>query len=408
MAATLSSGEELSQPKPILRGLGSPGPARTPLTDTSTFSLPPLAELLPVIQDYFVNLNSIIPLFDEGIFMRMLNESSPSIHTTPVLNAAVNVILALTYLYRATTHSLIPFFDPQTCTSNAQSIMNNLAASDHDLLGLQVLLGLVMLNPGTQGLSTAGSLIGSAIKLAHKLRLHHSRTNALLDTETSLQRARVFWIAYILDRDVSFRRCDPPLQQENDHDIADPSSAQGSGLVRFITTSGTEVYLDVFRTSVNLARIQGDIYERLYSVRAETQPFDMQQHNRNIIHLMLREWLSTIPAELHPDKLSGLSSDPATRQLVVLYFTYLSCFLQSHRVSSHDGEWISRLVNYSQRIVESAGPEPSSQALSPFLEPSSVWVEVVGAARECIRLFRVVERDNSKLIWYVFTSIPHT
>ncbi|EMR70010.1 putative fungal specific transcription factor domain-containing protein [Eutypa lata UCREL1] len=229
--------------------------------------------------------------------------------------------------------------------------MNSLAAGHHDLLALQVLLGLVMLNLGTLGLSTASSLIGSAIKLAHKLRLHNSRTNALLDDATSLQRARVFWIAYILDRDISFRRCDPPLQQENDHDIAVPYSSQGRGLVRFVTASGAEVYLDLFQTWVNLARIQGDIYEQLYSVRAETQPLDTQRRNKDLIHLMLREWLATIPAELHPDRFSGLSPEPAAGQLVVLYFTYLACFLQTHRVGSHDAEWIARLVNYTSALV---------------------------------------------------------
>lgn len=289
--------------------------------------------------------------------------------------------------------------------------MNSLAAGHHDLLALQVLLGLVMLNLGTLGLSTASSLIGSAIKLAHKLRLHNSRTNALLDDATSLQRARVFWIAYILDRDISFRRCDPPLQQENDHDIAVPYSSQGRGLVRFVTASGAEVYLDLFQTWVHLARIQGDIYEQLYSVRAETQPLDTQRRNKDLIHLMLREWLATIPAELHPDRFSGLSPEPAAGQLVVLYFTYLACFLQTHRVGSHDAEWIARLVNYSQSVVESADPglEPDfsfMSALPPFIEPSTVWAEVVGAARECIKLFRVIDQDDSKLIWYLHTPPP--
>ncbi|KAI1256999.1 hypothetical protein MGN70_000037 [Eutypa lata] len=403
VAVASSLGEALTHPESKSQGLSSSGQARTLFTETPAPSLPSLPELLPIIHDYFANLNSITPLFDENTFMRMLKENNPFSHQVPVLVAAVNVILALTYLHRATKHSPIPFSDPETCISNARSIMNSLAAGHHDLLALQVLLGLVMLNLGTLGLSTASSLIGSAIKLAHKLRLHNSRTNALLDDATSLQRARVFWIAYILDRDISFRRCDPPLQQENDHDIAVPYSSQGRGLVRFVTASGAEVYLDLFQTWVHLARIQGDIYEQLYSVRAETQPLDTQRRNKDLIHLMLREWLATIPAELHPDRFSGLSPEPAAGQLVVLYFTYLACFLQTHRVGSHDAEWIARLVNYSQSIVESADPglEPDfsfMSALPPFIEPSTVWAEVVGAARECIKLFRVIDQDDSKLI----------
>lgn len=375
--------------------------------------------------------------------MRMLDESGPPHRQSPAVNAAVNVILALAYQQRATTHSPIPSLNPETCIVNAQSAINGLAPGQHDLLSLQVILGLVMLHLGTPhpGLLTASALIGSAIKLAHSLRLHHSRTNALFDDGTALQRVRVFWIAYILDRDLSFRRGDPPLQQEGDHDIADPVSAPvrfsfatgpgsrrggGAAEVVAVVQPAHGVHLDVFRARVRLARIQGDIYEQLHSVRAEAaqQSADAQQRSEEAIHAMLRGWLAAIPAELHPgpddddNRLADLLPKPAARQLVALHFACLACFLQTHRVGSHDAEWISRLVHYSQRIVEPAAAaattteaeaEPallSGSTLSPFLEPSSAWAEVVGAARECARLFRVVERDDTWLTWYFVSLLP--
>ncbi|KAI1418134.1 fungal-specific transcription factor domain-containing protein [Hypoxylon sp. FL1857] len=401
---TPNFGEELVQSKSTSQSLGTSVTDRAVSINASTLSSLKLTELLPIIQDYFINLNSITPLVDQNTFIRLLHGGNTSKCQAEVVSAALNVLLALTFRYRATAHPAVPSFDLATCISNAKSASNGLAGGHHDLLSLQVLLGLVMLHLGTPhpGLTIASSLIGSAVKLAHKLRLHQSKSNALFDAEASLQRARIFWIVYILDREISFRTCDPPLQQENDHDITIPSSTQGNGLVYFVTKSGTEVRLDIFQTWIHLARIQGTIYERLYSVHAETQPVDTQQRNSKMIHGMLIEWLATIPAELQPDNLVDMSPRPAVSQLVALHFSCLACFLQTHRVGSHDAEWITRLVDYSQRVVEFAEPEPvSSSTLFPFLEPSSGWVEVVDAARRCARLFRVVERDDSRLIWSV-------
>lgn len=321
-------------------GLSSSNSDGTLSTDGLTAGLPPLGDVRPVIRDYFDNLNSITPIFDRNTFMRMLDESNRSNNQSPVVRAAVNVILALTIQYRATDHSSISSSDQATCLSNARSLINDITTWNQDLLTLQVLLALVMLYLGVphSGLVTAGSLMGSAIKLAHKLRLHQSKTNALFDAGTSLQRTRVFWIVYVLDRSISSRTCDPPLQQETDHNVAIPSSMEGSGLVRFTTECGAEICLDLFQSWIRLARIQGIIYEQLYSVRAEAQPADTKQGKSEGIYKMLKEWLATIPEELCPDKLAAVTPKPAVRQLVALYFTCLSCFLQAHRVCSHDAE----------------------------------------------------------------------
>ncbi|KAI0385546.1 fungal-specific transcription factor domain-containing protein [Hypomontagnella monticulosa] len=399
-----NSEEELGRSGPTSHGSGPSDPGGTFSTVGLTLSLPPLGDVQHIIQDYFDNLNSITPIFDRSIFMRMLDESSNSSQQSPVIKAAVNVILALTFQYRATAHSSVPPLDPATCISNAQSSINDIATWKQDLLTLQVLLGLVMLHLGIphSGLVTAGSLMGSAVKLAHRLRLHQSKTNALFDAQTALQRVRVFWIVYVFDRSISLRTCDPPLQQENDHNVAIPCSVEGSGLVRFTTEYGTEIYLDLFQSWIRLARIQGIIYEQMYSIHAETKPANTKQRKSEEIYRMLREWLATIPGDLCPDRLAGVSPKPVVRQLVALYFTCLSCFLQAHRVCSHDAEWIKRLVDYSQRVIGSTDAEPiSNSELCPFTKPSSAWVEVVGSARECARLFRTVEWDDSGIIWSV-------
>ncbi|KAK4234350.1 putative fungal-specific transcription factor domain-containing protein [Achaetomium macrosporum] len=191
--------------------------------------------------------------------------------------------------------------------SNAQAAASDLAAYHGDLLGLQALLGLVMLHLGRlhESLTAAKTLMASGFKLAHKLGLFQSKVNALFDSETALHRAHIFWILYALDRDLSLRTFDPPLIQDADHDIAKSTSTFASGLIRFVASTGDDIFFNVISAWINLAHIQNEIHEKLYA--------------------------------------------PAARQLLALQFTCLACILQMHRVGSHDAEWIARLVDYSQR-----------------------------------------------------------
>lgn len=338
--------------------------------------------------------------------MRKIDEADTANRRPPVITAAINVILALVSVHRVTITPAPPSLDPATCVGNAQSVAGGLATGSDDLLALQVLLGLVMLHLGTphETLIEARSLIANAVKLTHKLGLHQSRTNALFDIETSSQRVRAFWIVYVLDRDISCRTSDPPLIRDDDHDIALPPSTIGSGLTRF-TVAGSEadVYFDVFQAWIRLAHIQGSIYEKLFSARADAQPPTAKDVHRTQIHGMLHAWLATIPSRLRAAVMvrGVLSPAPAARQLTVLYFAWLACFLQTHRVGSHDAEWVTRLVEYSQRAISGpVNPEPvPGSSLSMYVKPSSGWAEVVNAARECARLFRVVEKDDSWLTW---------
>jgi len=395
------------EPEPIRPpSTTSSGTSTGTSTSTSSDNLPPLADLLPVIHDYFANLNCIIPLFDADTFMQRLNQTDPTRRFPPAITAAINVILALASLHRVTATPPLPFLDPATCVSNAMSLAGGLATGQDDLLALQALLGLVMLHLATphETLMEARSLIANAVKLAHRLGLHQSRTNMLFNAETSSQRVRTFWIVYALDRDISGRTSDPPLLRDEDHDIALPDSAEGRGLIRFsVAGSGAAVYFDLFQAWIRLAHIQGRIYEVLFSARADAQTPAAKDTHRKQIHGMLHAWLATVPAELRAAVMvrGVLSPAPAARQLTVLYFAWLACFFQTHRVGSHDAEWVARLVEYSQRAIGGPGnPEPVlGSPLRRYVEPSSGWVEVVAAARESARLFRVVEEDDSWLTW---------
>lgn len=412
-------------------------------------SLPALDLLVPILEDYFANVNSTIPLFDQVSLIRRLGSSFQSISTgatsDPLFTAAIHAILALTYQHKATSLPLpSPNFSHDDCISAVESLTSNLELCSHaphhtdsldgsgsNLLGLQVLLAYTIYKLGTPrpgAVAYLATLLGRIIKLVHRLELNRCASNShFFDEETALQRARVFWIAYILDRHISTNSHDPPLQQDDDLDVPIPTSTPGYGLVTFITATDQEIPFAFFASRIYLARIQGIIYNLIYSVRASNQAPENLAQNVRIIRGMLADWLGKVPAELYPENMERFVVGPpsAVRELVALYFNYMFCLMHTHKVGHHHAEWIGRLVGYSQEIVGVGGAGVTSGALPGVsndsgsgIEPANTgagsdatwvsspgWEELVNTARECARLFRLVERDDTAMLWYGFLCL---
>lgn len=164
------------------------------MADKGELKLPPMDEVLPVLQRYFQNYNRYVPLFGNGAFRRMTVNWYSAQSLVPW--AAINVVLAITY--RVIDN--LPIDNPKLsrCICNVQSTLTELMAWNDDLLGLQVLLGMVILFQGTTNPQLAVVLIGSAIRLVQSMGLPSSKASN--DTPEGAQRRRVFWIAYVLDK----------------------------------------------------------------------------------------------------------------------------------------------------------------------------------------------------------------
>ncbi|KAF4450191.1 hypothetical protein F53441_6625 [Fusarium austroafricanum] len=178
-------------------GVSPQFPAGAIMANTGKLELPAMHEVLPALERYFDHYNLYMPLFDKAVFIRMtIDWYSAHPKQSLVPWAAINVVLAITY--RVIDDKFID--DPvlARCIRNFQSVATELMAWSDDLLGLQVLLGMVILFQGTTNPQLAIVLIGSAIRLAQSMGLPSAKTTD--DTAVSIQRRRVFWIAYILDK----------------------------------------------------------------------------------------------------------------------------------------------------------------------------------------------------------------
>jgi hypothetical protein len=162
--------------------------------------------VMPVVDGYFNTLNRVTPIFHQASFMRLVN----SWYNQPAMRnktswAAILVVAALglrTALSADFTQDEVLERSQWAdfCIANAQSAMTDLVMREDDLLGMQVLVALTTLFLNSRDPRPAGVLIGTAMRLAHRLQLHSTVADHMFSEEEIQQRRRVFWVAYTLDK----------------------------------------------------------------------------------------------------------------------------------------------------------------------------------------------------------------
>ena len=353
--------------------------------------LPPLQEVLSATEAYLATLNAVLPLFHPGRLLQSINNwyAHPGRRERTTW-AAVNVVLALAY------HRTPP--DEATLSAayylhNAQTILSEVIMGDADLLNVQILIGMVMLFQATQDLKPATMLIAIAIRLAHELGLHTRRAE-YLDTSQVLERDRVFWIAYLLDRDISLRTSRPPVQREADIDIEWPSAEPEDGAGNVTDADGTFPF-NFFRCRVRLAQIQGEVYDFMVATRAGTM--DNYQRDEDIVRLnhTLDDWISSIPPPFRPSSVLQAGQPNLCRSFAVLYSTHLACRTQIYRARAMASRWMQSLRSFGRTITQQGHIVP---APLPTLSLQD-WEKLVDETRGYMRLFWGVERRDHAFIW---------
>jgi hypothetical protein len=367
---------------------------------TETYTLPPLEAILPLLDDYFINFNSFIPLFVHEDFMASVRDwYSSSSHRDPATWATINIALALSLQQCRYDSESRRSEDLQTYVSNAQSVMNSLATRDADLKGLQVILGLVIIFQGVLDPRPAAVLTATAVKLAHRLKLNSKQGHKGMSEAAVAERRRLFWITYILDRDTSVRAREPYLhrdedigigmldQSTNSTDTATCSSADDAGYHRFLC----------HRTK--LARIQGKVFDFTFSVQARDLQPSESSLNDAIIDAMLQEWREQLPVEFSEERLFDNSyPEKLRRHLLTLHFSYFQLAFRNHLLYGHGLDWIGNLVGYSSQYSLDGDDQADSDGPKVLHLPSN-WHEKVAMAKLCMAMFKTVSPTDSALNW---------
>ncbi|RSM17119.1 hypothetical protein CDV31_004012 [Fusarium ambrosium] len=352
--------------------------------------LPPQDEVMSAAQRYIAGFNTAIPLFNPDTLLSVINRWYTSSDKRDYTAwAAVNTMLAL--VHRQTPpEEATPSKNTVKYTNNAQSVLTKIVMGETTLLSVQVLVGMTLLFQGVQDLKPATMLIAMALRLAHQLGLHTREGSAQLDSSVTLERCRVFWIAYILDRDISMRTKQPPIQREMDISLEWPSADPQDGAGVFLSADGISRF-NFFLSRVQLAQIQGEIYDAMYSTGSRTLSSQEKVEKAAGLHYGLDDWLSHVPQQFRPEAILSAGEVNSCRCFGVLFATHLFCRISICQVHIMETRWLQTLQDFGKEAMQG---EVASPAPSPL-----GWYELVNECREYMKLFAGIEQKDPAFIW---------
>ena len=353
---------------------------------------------MPVISSYLQDFNAVLPLFNASTLLRMVRDCydlGPS-QRDPVAWAAIFVVLGLARRHRLVTTQDIP--STAACLSRAESALSSVVLGEVQLLNIQVLVGLVMLLQASQDLKPALVLIGTTLRLAHSIGLHDRTHSERLDYAHAKQRACVFWLSYILDKNLSMRARQPSVQIDDDIDLELPSQIvlqdfedphevdddydDANGIIT--TTDGT-VKMNYLTARIHLATIEGGVYDYIHSTRSQKCSAVEKSHAVQSLASALVEWKTSIPHNFSAAASSGGVPPSTMRFLGVMHAASLACATQINQAWAWDNDWMTSVRTYGRGGIQ------------PILPPA--WDALVGEARGLLVLYETIGEFEISNFW---------
>ncbi|KAG6009947.1 hypothetical protein E4U21_000718 [Claviceps maximensis] len=356
--------------------------------------LPPKHEALSLLQDYFENFNCMFPLYHQPTFMYLVERQySPDPYQGSGWWASLNCALAIAHRLRVMSN-LVPQEEDDKAWAylkNAMAVFPELTMRNTDLLSVQALLAMALFMQGTPNPQPTSLLIAAAVRLAHSIGLHKRGTGFDLNPIEIEQRRRVFWIAYMLDKDSCLRSGRPAAQDDDDMNVELPDSDPADNIGNIPLADG-KGKMNLFRVMCEFTVIESRVYKRLYSTRATKQSDGELLNTIGELDQELEDWKDNIPVDFRPEHEIKASHAPLILQIVMLHLTYYNCLTTIHRMSIHHGYWTSRLSNYAIQGL-------NSKPLNPRVFSSAQLC--TAAARASISLLKYVPQGDFSCVWLI-------
>jgi len=354
--------------------------------------LPPKPEALSLLKDYFENFNCIFPLFHQPTFMHLVERQySSDPYTGSGWWASLNVALAIAHRLRIMSN-LVPKEEEDKAwdyMKNAMATFPELIMRNTDLLSVQAILGMALFMQGTPNPQPSFLLIAAAIRLSHTIGLHKRGTGFQLNPIEIEQRKRVFWIAYMLDKDLCLRCGRPPAQDDDDMNVELPDADPADGIGNIPLADG-KGKMNLFRVMCELAIVESKVYKRLYSTKASKQSEGELLKAIGELDKELEDWKDRIPIDFRPEHEIKASHTPLILHIVMLHFNYYNCLCTIHRMSIHRGYWTDRLSNFAIRGL-------NARPINPRIFSSAALC--TSAARASISLLKYIPPGDASCVW---------
>ncbi|KAI0166901.1 N-terminal binuclear Zn cluster-containing protein [Hypoxylon sp. FL1284] len=357
-------------------------------------ALPPKPEALSLLKDYFDNFNCMFPLFHQPTFMHLVERQySNDPYQGSGWWASLNVALAIAHRLRVMSN-LVPYEEDEKSWAyikNAMGVFSELTMRNTDLLSVQALLGMASFMQGTPNPQPSFLLIAAAIRLSHSIGLHKRGSGFNLNPVEIEQRKRVFWIAYMMDKDLCLRSGRPPAQDDDDMNVELPDADPADNIGNIPLADG-KGKMNLFRAMCELTVIESQIYTRLYSTKATKVSDGELLQTIGELDKELESWKDNIPIDFRPEHEIKASHTPLILHVVMLHFSYYNALTTIHRMSIHHGYWTSRLSNFA---IQGLNARP----LNPRVFASAALC--ASAARASIQLLKYIPQGDFSCVWLI-------
>ncbi|GAA84312.1 hypothetical protein AKAW_02427 [Aspergillus luchuensis IFO 4308] len=318
-----------------------------------------------LVREYFTTFNQALPLFEEASFMKSVDRQySWNPDNSASWWISLNIALAISYRERA--HASSDASDNWKKSlghvKNALNAVVDVFLQNTDIAAVQGLLGLALYFQGTPNPQALLMFAAAAMRLAQSIGLH--RENGSGASPEAEHRRRVYWIAFILDSDISIRVGRPPVQDFEDYDTHLPTEnpPDGRGI---LTIDGTR--MNYFRLLAQLAQIQRLVYRKLYTVtvcvfQANAIERSRQGTDENIAPIVSR---SLDAARSALALLSHVPSLGSTYKWNIIYFPAAACVPLALRIlaqpaHSDAGDDLSMVQDVIKFLTCTSSEEPNT------------------------------------------------
>ncbi|KAH0607021.1 uncharacterized protein H6S33_003009 [Morchella sextelata] len=250
---------------------------------------------------------------------------------------------------------------------------------------------------GTANPQPSYFLIAAAVRISNSIGMHRRGNSFGLNSVEVEQRRRVFWIMYLLDKDMALRSGRPPCINDDDISVELPDEDPADDIGNIMLKNGKDK-CNLFRLMATFSVIESKVYMQLYSAKAARQSDGELLNTIGDLDKELEEWKESVPLEYRPDSEIDLNQGPLVLHLVMLHFAYYNCLTTIHRMSIHHGYWSSRLSNYAIAGL-------SARPLNPRVFSSAALC--VAAARSSIHLIKYINRRDYPCIWMLCRLIMY-
>ncbi|EXJ73597.1 uncharacterized protein A1O5_03359 [Cladophialophora psammophila CBS 110553] len=289
-------------------------------------SLPPVQGGLFLLQEFLVDFNAAIPLFNAAVITSLFQDCyNGRVNGKPIEWVALKVVLGIAHRLRA----MSPLGVPQD-TENAEIYLQECLDAVPELLVLrpslllaQCFLGLAVVISTSSRPYPAQTFVSLALRVVQDLRVNDPRGIELINTVDLVQQQRVFWIAFFMEVDMNLRAGRLPNLTPRLINVELPTDDQPDAAGEITAASG-EFKVNIFRLHVELALLQAEFGEQLSLPRTARKSEHSADVELRAINSRLEEWRRNWIFELDAEHLRAALHRSDLVHFVVLESTYFS------------------------------------------------------------------------------------